>query len=341
MNEVSQYHSFDGGIYLGRHPSAKVTTSCTEHGAKMYELYDETRDYLATVPDKNAQYQQSIAWAKEIIGPEVEGVPVKILNPQEYLAAAQALNKPDMIKTGGALIGGHVVVRDYEGPKVRELFGNDFQVKRTLSHELAHAAATKGTPLMYTEGGTELDGTVTITAMHYLPPSQGFNKHRKTPDGSQQVGSFFEEGHVELTAMQAMGITQEVEEWFDDFAVVQGDVYYYGQDMPPRPRAGDALPVPVRYAQRKLVEHQGRTGAVVLPANTTSLAAYGIDLLDELSPGLYDDMKAARKDPGQFSKVVARIEGVQPGLYRHLRELQYDRISFKIGVHAIRAAADL
>ena len=75
--------------------------------------------------------------------------------------------------------------------------------------------------------------------------------------------------------------------------------------------------------------------ATLIARNASNFAAYGLELLDNRVPGLYDDLLASRQDPTKQRDAIRKIESIRPGLYRELRELEYTTEDFLHGLKLV------
>jgi hypothetical protein len=113
--------------------------------------------------------------------------------------------------------------------------------------------------------------------------------------------------------------------------------------------AGNGLEVPLIDAETRAVAMPWKycTGLLVesdeywVSSTVPSLAAYGLDMLDERLPGLYEDAVASRQDPDLVRRFKERINSIRPGLYEEQAVMPYDAVHFQAGLRRIIGALGL
>ena len=98
----------------------------------------------------------------------------------------------------------------------------------------------------------------------------------------------------------------------------------------------DSITLPAEFAllSRSLPD---KSQIVTSPPN---FAAYALELLDTHAPGLYEDLKATRTNPIRQRDAIQKIESLRPGLYRELRDLEYNEKDFVQGLTSVLEALE-
>ncbi len=103
--------------------------------------------------------------------------------------------------------------------------------------------------------------------------------------------------------------------------------------------------VPFRYAGGVAVlpPHGGDTegGTVVVKPRPAGLAALGVDLMDAQSPGLFQAMADYIRDPDAEQRIADHINGIDPGLYDELHQIDNTPVGFLYGTKRILGAVGL
>jgi len=213
--------------------------------------------------------------------------------------------------------GVNFVLRDtllekLNGPRITETF---------IVHELAHAARKSG----------QLVANKTDDAIKYRVPRTGFAVDKNSLGSSETVSraQFFEEGFAQHIAQEYLeeqqganqGLIEGYEERVCAIIALNG------------PSGNFEISVPLKYAY---VSGEGDNAAEVnVDVAASSEAAYGLDLLLNKDPELVDVMMKVREDPIHIREFVQRINQLSPGLYGELRLLGYDKYDFAKGVRLI------
>jgi hypothetical protein len=71
---------------------------------------------------------------------------------------------------------------------------------------------------------------------------------------------------------------------------------------------------------------------------TGALAGYAIGLLADEEPALHDALVASRGSIGGLRDVAKILNSIQPGLYKDLRKLQYNKDDFSAGLKLVKDA---
>lgn len=147
-------------------------------------------------------------------------------------------------------------------------------------------------------------------------------------------GHFWSEAFADLTrvkALREMGRSNDISEDSEDISV--GDA-----TITVRPNAAgnaqhvagtESITMPAEYTMVVVTPPEGKKTVATIAAN---YAAYALDLLDSRAPGLYDDFLGAARDPRRQADAIRKIEGIQPGLYRKLADLEYTENDFVAGL---------
>ncbi|HMI09359.1 MAG TPA: hypothetical protein VK497_03075 [Candidatus Saccharimonadales bacterium] len=345
------HHLPDGHVVVGEHPDPvfdgnKIIQRLHETSSHQQSEFDT---FLAEAPNLNEKYADVI----EIIRNKVRAdglrtdVDITILDDETYARAHEIIG--DTGNSQGHVLLNRILLR--EDARYVEAFGDQYG-KYLIGvglHESAHADKSEEktgyvtTQERLTEalGKEGLAGTV--NRMFYGGHLK-LNALRDTLGKS--LGEFWEEGSADLyrvKAMNELGIAWEDIPGAADTQVTPDDstkVKYVGRgkNLPNIASDTKSLAVPLKYAGGAL-----STGPqqVFIHPSLSGIAAYGINLLDQRAPGLYDDLMKGRKDPEAYRHFVQKVESIQPGLYRNLSRLSQDTMSFVYGTKDILRALDL
>jgi hypothetical protein len=229
---------------------------------------------------------------------------------------------------------GRVVVREHPDPQVGEFYGADF-VLGLMLHEAAHSTAGEPKNIVITAAGANAIG-----GYGYITPDNlvsGFRKYETQRQNARirPVGNFLEEGFADLTRvrlLQRAGREPKID------GIVEGpEVWLLGSDAAPPEDDADLgrITMPARFAAAIAILDDGWVASYDVSAN---FAAYGLELLDQHTPGLFEQMQAARREPHRYAEVIKAINSIEPGLYKELRKIAYTREGFKGGLRLIETA---
>jgi hypothetical protein len=233
----------------------------------------------------------------------------------------------------GTYLNGLIVVSEYHDPQ--SPLGRKYVLGKLL-HEAAHSTA----PVDYNSVLTKLDHEDhrSITTRAGVPYGT-FRKENFIKGRDRAItGDFLEEAFADLTRVRGVKRLGQEAHAIDDANgfTVRGHVRYIDPHFWPDNPVDGMTYIPLGFAG--LFDVDPRDNEIKAEAISSALAAYGLDLLDKRLPGLYQQMQDARKDPRIQMQIIKRIESIQPGLYRSLRNLDYTAEDFEDGLNMIQAA---
>lgn len=300
---------------------------------------------LEQSPHFNDEYSEEITKIQEILaadfGQQVYETPIHVLDDSDYNAVAAPFS-------GGHLQFGHIFIKRPPA-EMRAAFGN-IHVIRTLLHEGAHdrtrdsrlVAAPKQQPRF--NWLRQRKDTLYDTNGYY---ADSFTEPVLDPKhGLVLKGDFIEEGFVESYSMDG---TDEVRGYSEGvsgsqrFSILNNGKERSGftdgtEGLPHYDQKQDCLYMPWDYVYAVAPNSEG---GIQYNPQTSSLAAYGMDLLYQHLPGLFGEMKRAHTDPDLKMHIKERINGVEDGLYAKLADMPYSYSGFRRGAITVVRALGL
>lgn len=321
----------DGRVIAGDYPDAAIQSTIDAQS----QLKDRNRNrsranFQATVDISNLNhtYPDELALTeKYFAGEGLEIAPLRVINRNTLQRAYNVAGQSDEGKEEGRSIHGRALV--IENSEMIEMFGNDFVLGIAL-HEAAHSTSGNEEKLIRTvrqHGHRVLLGGIAIN-------EQSLGKadlRRETAD--KVTGDFWEEAFADLTrvrALRALGRTHDLEGQSKPFEPVEGVTIVTVPNNTGVSQPGTIL-FPAEFAMAAKTIDDNNWSAKALP----NYAAYALELLDSHTPGIYDDLKAARTDPTRQRDAIRKIESVRPGLYPELRDLEYSEQDFVRGLASV------
>ena len=223
-----------------------------------------------------------------------------------------------------------------ENKEVQELLGDDYLLGLGL-HEAAHSLKPHRSTTItreVTAPDTKEPGSARVVLGGFVV--SGMIKADLRRDTSNHpVGDFWEEAFADLTRVRGLRYLKRshdiagTEPKILEMGGVTVSVLPNGSSFEHNQQTAT---IPAEFATVAKTSAEGRN---MVGIATPNLAAYALELLDTRTPGLYEDMEAATHNPRRQAEVIRKIESVQPGLYRRLRELEYTDQHFAQGLGAV------
>lgn len=262
--------------------------------------------------------------------------PTLILEAENFVKALEIAGQP--LASVAYYQFGRNIICDREILNAGAKISRDEMLSLIL-HETAHSTAelTKLTAVGRMIGGTALNP---IRRLDIYDQKNTFNKHYFTEAGSRNYGSFLEEGFADLTRVKVRTrLGREVSADDANLAVDEFGVRYLGRNLESQVLSyqQDLPAIPIRFGSSVTF---GQRGSVELSCYNSSIAGYGLELLDKMVPDLYETMIESRTDPSKQRDFIRMINSVQPGLYRELQLLGYATADFRQGVVRIIEACN-
>jgi hypothetical protein len=304
--------------------------------------------YVDTAPNHNAEHQEVIDFVGSQFAQDgLEVAPIVVLDGDNFKKACEASGRPAGEKNYGRYTMGRSLVEDEPRPGFKETFGNDYTVGIAL-HESAHSTAPDTGDIVTSKavvergiGGTALGAT---RYFHHIAGLSGFHRYKWEGNEAKTVGNYWEEAFCDLTRVRYLERTgREPKADGEEKVFAERGVRYAGEGVkaPVIDKENDLVTLPMKFSLCARSE-EGSEPDVLF--SQPGIAAYGLELLDERAPGLFETMQSSRKEPSKQREVIKMINNVQPGLYKQLRDLPYSDEGFEEGlrtiVHALEPRAD-
>lgn len=222
-----------------------------------------------------------------------------------------------------------------ENKELSEEYGSSYILNLAL-HEAAHSAFTNDRRLRVV---TETPGNRKKVENFIVSRLLKIDTRREA--NGAHIGAFWDEAFADLTrvrALREMGLSNDLTE----------EVYFDGVKIKLHPNSEDKLQplcdseiinMPAEFALFASPTSEAKNNVGLATAN---YAAFALELLDSRAPGLYDDFVGAIHDPKRQADAIRKIEGIKPGLYRTLSELNYtvDQKDFILGLRMVIGALE-
>lgn len=324
----------------------------------------ELDSMIATQPNLNDIYKAEISAIQQEF--QREGLPIApitVLESTEFDEARRLMeidgenkeggeNPYGTSYTGGTSFADHNLIK-----APAQHLGEQAKKDSVLSVGLHEAAHSIGDPyeLSAIVRGYPIHNLGRYTTQLALIHShRGSFKKVKIPtheeDGWQLEGAFFEEGFADSIRVEALrGMGRQVTHILEGSITARMPLgtrakFLKGADLLPVVDQDGTITLPLDYLDFYTMTKESSDGRIMISPswgyNTSSLAAYGIALLDQKAPGLLETMKAARHDPKQQAVFIKIINSIEPGLYGRLRRLKYDDLDFAEGLKMISNAVN-
>jgi len=348
--EVSQvHHTYNEGIHVNQHPNPEIAGKFNDMLSDEEKRVREFQEFVDSTPNLNHQYEQELSMVRGSFAAEgMEIAPIVILHPSDVARALEiGGNDPYSDDTRGIYTHGRSLV--YANPVSLGLFGGDYILSNAL-HESGHSTLPADRTRLFSKDTLAVLGAHRARVDHHVSVTDisGFLKFSWSTGEAGKPSAhvrnkFYEEGFADLVRvhMEAKlgrqpsiipgSLTQPNQDG--------GSVRYVGtgKTSPLIDKKNGCVSIPAEYLDCTMPP-TGKKDRWHVLSSQPSIAAYGITLLDEQSPGLFADMVRARKDPKAFADVIKRIEAIQPGLHRKLSRLDYTARDFQTGLEMIAGA---
>lgn len=324
----------DGRVTTGEYPDPAMQATIETQS----ELRDKKRDISKTIfqetvdsSNLNNNYHDALALTEKYFANEgLEIAPLRVVDRDTLQRAYKAAGQSDSGQEEGRSVNGRALIVD--NPELGKLFGDDFVLGIAL-HEAAHSTNGSDEKLIHIvrqhNNGAGLGG-IAIN-------ERSFGKADLRKGTEYKVtGDFWEEAFADLTrvrALRALGRVHDLTGNSKPFEPVEGITMVTvpngtSVDQP------NVISFPAEFTL--CAKTLGDDNWSVKGAS--DYAAYALELLDNHTPGLYEDLKAARTNPTRQKDAIQKIESVRPGLYRELRDLEYNVHDFVLGLTTVLEA---
>jgi hypothetical protein len=315
----------DGTIVVGEYPDAAIQATIDTQNSR--SISDEA-NFRAVVDltNMNDRYTDVLTLANKYFTDQgLEPAPLRVIN-RETLHRAYAVAGTKMRDKRGEAEGSNVNGRALiiENQQMNEMFGEDAVLGIAL-HEAAHSLG-RGEHLIRTVA--ERENRIALGGIAIDAGSLGKADLRKGTEVTT-VGNFWEEAFADLTrvrALRALRRTHDIDESTNPFEV--GGVMMMGVPNESDIENPGIISLPAEFAMlSKTISEKN-----YIAQSASNFAAYALELLDRRVSGLYEDLLAARKDPVRQREAIKKINSVQPGLYKQLRDMEYTDEDFVEGL---------
>ncbi len=338
---MKQIHYMEGDRIEGDHPNDTARRLTDEWRSELMGIWEKNQQALGHAPDRNAEYEPTIAHGRELLvqafGPALGSRLIKVVD-------VEAGRAHGLLSAGnvGHIMNGHLVVGFHSqfAPHIRER-----EVLNTILHEGAHTRHGTDTAVvtsLHEVDSHDADGVPHMSFTPFEVPLNRIIEFTAYPDQPPMAGGyFFEEAVVESyrarTVTEALGSNELTGTIMlagtEDTPYTQA--YTDGRDgHPPYDPAQKCVYVPWQYASSAF-RYKGRN---MIQSSTASMAAYGLDLLDEQLPGIRDEITSYGNNPDVRHHIEERIDGIEAGLFQKLFLLPYTKAAFHGGLSRIARA---
>lgn len=326
----------DGRVIVGEYPDPAVQSSIDmQSRLKESKHANSKANFQATVDISNldGKYTDALTLTEKYFADEgLEIAPLRVISRDTLQRAYKVAGQSDDGLEEGRSVNGRALV--IENQEMVELFGDEFVLSIAL-HEAAHSTSGDNEKLIRTV--REHDRRLTLGGIAINERSFGKADLRRETE-YKVISDFWEEAFADLTrvrALRALGRVHNLEGNSSPFMPVEGVTVVTVPNGTTVDQPG-VISFPAEFAMAaKTVD--GKNWSAKGPSN---YAAYALELLDAHVPGLYEDLKDARTNPIKQRDAIQKIESVRVGLYRELRDLQYNDQDFLSGLIAVLEALD-
>ena len=326
----------DGRVIVGEYPDSAMQATIEAQS----EIKDSKRDrskanFQATVDisNLNESYTDALALTEKYFANEgLEIEPLRVITRDTLERAYNIAGQSDGGEEEGRSINGRALV--IENKEMVEMFGDDF-VLGIAVHEAAHSTSGGVEKLIRTV--RERDRRVSLGGIAINERSFGKADLRKETE-YKVIGDFWEEAFADLTrvrALRTLGRVHDIDGNSRPFEPVEG-VTMVTVPNGTRVDQPNVISFPAEFAMAAKTVEDNNWSAKAPP----NYAAYALELLDNHTPGLYEDLKAARTNPVRQRDAIQKIESLRPGLYRELRDLEYNEKDFVRGLMSVLEALE-
>lgn len=325
----------DGRVIVGEYPDAAMQATIEAQSEVKDSRRDRSKAFQATVDISNLNdtYSDALALTEKYFANEgLEIAPLRVIKRDTLQRAYNVAGQSDGGEEEGRSVNGRALI--IENIEMGELFGDDFVLGIAL-HEAAHSTSGNDEKLIRTV--RERDRRVSLGGIAISERSFGKADLRRETE-YKVTGDFWEEAFADLTrvrALRALGRAHDIQGATNPFTT-EGGVVVKGVPNESNHDDHDSITLPAEFAllSRSLPD---KNQIVTSPPN---FAAYALELLDTHTPGLYEDLKAARANPTRQRDAIQKIESLRPGLYRELRDLEYNEKDFVRGLTSVLEALE-
>jgi len=326
----------NGHVIIGDHPDPTIQSTIEVRSQARDRKRETSRANFQAVVDisnLNDAYTDALALVEKYFADEgLRIAPLRVVDRDVLKRAYHIAGQRDDDKEVGRHVNNRALIVEDRG--VDELFGDDFVLGIAL-HEAAHSTAGDSERL------------ISIVREHGLHTSLGgiaINERRlgkadlRKETEYKVIGDFWEEAFADLTrvrALRSLGRTHDIQGDTKPFETEGGVTMRSVPNKNVRSTPADIV-LPAEFAQLSR-SIPGKNQVATSPPN---FAAYALELLDSHTPGLYEDLKAARTHPTRQRDAIQKIESVRTGLYRELRDLEYTEKDFVRGLISVLDALE-
>lgn len=326
----------DGRVIVGEYPDPAIQSTIEAQS----EIKDRNRDrskanFQATVDisNLNDKYADALALTEKYFANEgLEIAPLRVIKRDTLQRAYNVAGQSDDGEEEGRSINERALI--IENKEMVKMFGDDFVLGIAL-HEAAHSTSGGGEKLIRTV--RERDRRVSLGGIAINERSFGKADLRKETE-YKVIGDFWEEAFADLTrvrALRTLGRVHDIDGNSRPFEPVEG-VTMVTVPNGTRVDQPNVISFPAEFAMAAKTVEDNNWSAKAPP----NYAAYALELLDNHTPGLYEDLKAARTNPVRQRDAIQKIESLRPGLYRELRDLEYNEKDFVRGLMSVLEALE-
>jgi len=329
----------DGRIIVGEHPDVALQAKIQAQGEILESKSDRSEAYfMATVDSSNLNesYTDALALTEKYFADEgLEIAPLRVISrdSQQQAYKIAGISDSDSKEREGEYTCGRALV--IENKKKYELFGDDF-VLGTALHEAAHSTSGNDEKFIRIVRERERKASLDLIATD----ERNLWKVVLGREAENRVtGDFWEEAFADLTrvrALRTLGRVHDIESnlWPSEQEVEGVTIVIVPNGT--KVNLPDTISFPAEFADvAKTVDGIDGVGR-----SAPNYAAYALELLDGHIPGLYEDLKAARTNPTRQRDAIQKIESLRPGLYRELRDLEYNDKDFIRGLATVLDALE-
>lgn len=323
----------DGRLLLGAYPDPAIQSAIEGRTT----LAEDSKESFRNVVDQenlNDKYAPEIAVINDYYRAKGLSIsPLRVVKSEvmdRAYAASGERPEPVAESAQGRNINDRAVV--IEDRAIIDAFGPEYILAIGL-HEGAHSLSGSGNRLLRTV--RQNDRRI---ALGGYATSGLIKADLKENSGTSLVGDFWEEAFADFTRVKALRELNRTNDLTESKTIEIGDgsvITVNPNSMPGNVALGDSstIMMPAEYATLTKVSESGRNKVGTAPSN---FAAYALGLLDARLPGLYEDfVEAATHDPKRQADAIRKIESLQPGLYRQLRDLEYTEEGFAEGLRVV------
>jgi hypothetical protein len=328
--ETTSVHYEQNGVYLNKNPDAIAEEISEDMRLKAESNAAQFREYVDNAPNLNDKYADEIATVKSQF--EEDGLdlaPIVVLDAEQFAEIRELVVDNDEREFYGSYASERVVL--IEPPRqIQEIFGSTYMLGNML-HEGGHSSGGESKSIVVSRVLPNEDGSGYKRYIRSAGGLSGFRKYKFEGDSIEIIGDFIEESFAGLLRVRGLERLDKVPH-VEGFQILREGIRYLGENTIPN-KGDEQLTMPLKFITAAVLK-----GQIAVYGDVSHVGAYGLTLLDEARPGLFEQMKLSRRDPTKHHEVIKTINSIKPGLYRELRELSYNYDDFIQGVKIIQAA---